>query len=351
MQLSSISKRGHNYGVQHFLASAHGELATILNETLSLSSATIEELFWLGAVYLNNKRCVSASDAAVIKPDSAVKPGDYIRVHTTPRRYSLEKLNNPQLVIFENEDFIVVNKPAGIPVHATVDNCRENMLCVLSQKMQIDLKVTHRLDIVTQGLIVFAKNREFQKTFNQFLSESKVKKIYRALVHGDNVRDKINKSGQLIHYMEPSPRAPKKLSEQAESGWQKCILKILDARSTVLDSRPAILGLRPKILDSRSALLDGTRPEISKSEPEILDCSEIRIELETGRTHQIRAQLSYAGHPIIGDTMYGSSVQSLNGPDSIALECNHLSFGEEFSFTLSENDKTFHHFTSETAGF
>jgi 23S rRNA pseudouridine1911/1915/1917 synthase len=297
-QNSAILSRGHNYGVKHFYASQEGGLLPVVNAALALGEQRVQELCSLGAIYLNEKRVISLAEANV-------KKGDYLRVHAEPRRYVLHDTDLAGLIYYENADFVVVNKPSGLPAHATVDNLTENMLSLLTQKMGIDLKITHRLDIATQGLMVLAKTSEFQSAFNEELRNSRIKKYYRATVQG------VPKVGRLVHYMLPSPRAPKKVSRDLQPGWQMCALNILCVKSV------------------------------------FKDFSEIEIELETGRTHQIRAQLSHEGYPILGDVAYGGvslleadrddMVEELvSSSDKIALQAFRLKFFN-YDFQLNQS--------------
>jgi 23S rRNA pseudouridine1911/1915/1917 synthase len=94
-----------------------------------------------------------------------------------------------------------------------------------------------------------------------------VKKIYRAIVTGENIQT----NTEYVHYMEPSPRAPKNVSTQPVAGWAKCILTVLQTK---------------KIADN---------------------LTKVHIHLETGRTHQIRAQMAAIGHPLVADKIYGGA--------------------------------------------
>jgi 23S rRNA pseudouridine1911/1915/1917 synthase len=275
--MTQLSQRGFEYGVQHLLASKPGTLSDVLAMSLQLKPEQVDFLCDLGAVYLNESR---------LKPCSKnmhIEEGAYLRVHSKPRRFESELLKYPECVIYQDENLLIVNKPSGLPVHPTVDNTRENLLQLLMDKMDTELFVTHRLDVPTRGLIIFAKNKFAQAFVNQSLTESKVQKIYRAMVSGRGLP-----VGEIVHYMKPSPRAPKEVSVVAKPGWAICRLKVLD----ILKSSPA--------------------------------GSELLIELLTGRTHQIRAQLSALGNPVIGDIQYGSKVNLQ--PESICLEAQFLSF-------------------------
>jgi 23S rRNA pseudouridine1911/1915/1917 synthase len=140
--------------------------------------------------------------------------------------------------------------------------------------------VTHRLDNPTEGLLLFAKNKRFQTQFNQLLKEGKIKKLYQAQVQGT---PRWEKNTLLTHYMKPSPRGPKEVSKEKNETWAECRLNILQIQE-----------------------------------------NQILIELLTGRTHQIRAQLSCEGFPIIGDHLYGAT--KIHDPDSIALKAIELHF-------------------------
>ena len=281
----NVSRRGHEYGVCHFLAVAEGLLSDVIASTLGLSVESVDAIVQLGGVYLKGERVLSKKEL--------VRTGEYLRVHTTPRRFPIHKINIQDIKVFENEDFVVVNKPAGVPVHATVDNWCENIIFELNKVEAVPLKVTHRLDIPTQGLLVLAKSRDFQRQFNTYLAQAKVKKIYRATVQGENIRD-----GRWTHWMEPSPRAPKVIKSEPQPGWLRCSIVVLE-------------------VERLSA-----------------GVSRVLIELETGRTHQIRAQLSYAGYPIAGDGLYGSQVKLSNEHEEIDLQCCRLQFPPSYSFSL-----------------
>ncbi len=252
---------------------------------LELQEVSAFDLIGLGAVYCNDVRC---------EKNIVVAAGDYVRVHSRPRRYDVKKIEISDVLVFKNSDFIVINKPAAIPVHATVDNSKENLICRLSALLEMQLRVTHRLDNATQGLMVLALTEDFQKIFNGLLRAGKVDKEYRAIVHGVEISKKFV-TNQWVHFMQPSPRAPKILSRNEIEGWQKCILTILSERQCGENQ------------------------------------TELNIKLETGRTHQIRAQLSAEGHAVVGDLMYGSTFDF--GAEKIELYSQKLSFGE-FSFSL-----------------
>ncbi len=277
MNLDSL--RGKKYGVEHLLAEQSGSLHSILHEQLSLTPERIAFLQHLGAVYCKNQRCLE---------NVQVEAGTYLRVHQEPRRFPIEQLKWPEALVFENPSLLVVHKPCGLPVHSTVDNIQENLCALLKSKTAGEVHVTHRLDVATEGLLVLAKTKKAQSEFNILLMKNQVRKIYRAKVHGVDVP-----LGKMTHWMEPSPRAPKKVSSENQASWIRCELNVLSHK------------------------------KLSENNSEIY--SEIQIELLTGRTHQIRSQLSASGFPIVGDISYGSSIQ-LAKFEKICLQACELSF-------------------------
>jgi 23S rRNA pseudouridine1911/1915/1917 synthase len=274
-----VLSRGHAYGVKHLLAPFPGPLEDVLLKTLSLSKLQTQFLLDLGAIYLNEKRLAGNGSKDIQKDD-------YLRVHQKPRRFPISRFNYPACIVYEDGNLLVINKPSGLPVHPTVDNTEENILSLLEKARGEKLYITHRLDTATSGLMIYAKNSQSQSTVNQFLVEGKIKKYYRALVGGIDLKE-----GEWLHYMEPSPRAPKKVSTAHISGWAECKLNLVD--------------------------------QTPMSHANWGPVSEVMIELITGRTHQIRAQLSSKGFPILGDRAYGSKV-SFSEFEEICLQSSFL---------------------------
>lgn len=290
MQIS----RGFEYGVIHFLAPEAGALADIVEKHLQMDRETTLRLLDFGAIYLANKRIIpfpGQNLSEILQMD--LKEKDYLRVHTKPRRFPQVKVKDR--IVFENEYMLVVDKPARLPVHASVDNLHENLLAYLEKELQQKLYITHRLDTATRGLLVIAKTPEFQTEFNFLIKDQGIKKIYQATVQTPGPDLKI-----LKHYMEPSPRAPKTVRADSFAGGLFCQLEILSS-------------------------------EPSQYEGFV----DLRVQLLTGRTHQIRAQLCAEGFPIRGDHLYGG--MKVYHDEQIDLTALELSFIDPIS-------KIEHHF-------
>jgi len=274
-----VSSQGFEYGVKHFHSPDDGMAIDIIQNALNLDHSVLTELFQLGAIYINNQRCLD--------PNLNVSYGHLMRVHTKPRRYYVN-YDWKSRIVFEHEDFVILNKPSGLPSHSSVDNIIENSLTQLERALNTKLLISHRLDTTTEGIIVYGKKTDFVKAFNIQLQSKNIEKKYVALIHtrGEKL------SHHLIHYMEPSPRAPKKVSQIFIEGWDECELLIEEQKDYEVN------GLN--------------------------DIQLIRINLLTGRTHQIRAQLSEIGYPLLGDKMYGSEVAW--GNSQVALKSCSIDF-------------------------
>lgn len=280
-----VNSQGFEYGVKHFYNQKAGLLSNILQETLNISHEEALFLLNLGSIYVNNQRQFN---------DEWIHEPKVFRAHTKPRRFPTDYLWQER-VIFENKDFIILNKPGNLPSHPSVDNLHDNSLTQLEMATKQKLYITHRLDTLTEGLIVYAKNLEFVKAFNILLQNRQIDKKYSAICETENILPY-----RLIHYMKPSPRAPKEVSEIAEKDWLMCELEIQDQKTQE-------------------------------------DLSRLKINLLTGRTHQIRAQLAAMNASIIGDSLYGSKNKWLT--EGIALRACELQFaylGQIFQFNLPE---------------
>ncbi len=288
-----VSSFGFEYGVKHFHAPNNGLASEIIRSVLNLSEENYKELFNLGSIYVSHQRLIVAN--------KTVSSKELIRVHTKPRRYFCD-YNWKSLIVAENSDFLILNKPSGIPSHPSVDNQIENSLTQTEIATNQKLLISHRLDTTTEGLIVYGKTKEFVKSFNTQIQNHLIQKNYVALCETEK---KLPET--VIHYMKPSPRAPKEVSPLFTEGWDFCELKILGQKK----------------IDA--------------------DVSWIKINLLTGRTHQIRTQIAELGAPLCGDLMYGAKTtwsKNKNATHQVALRSQMIEFSwnsQTVRFELSED--------------
>jgi 23S rRNA pseudouridine1911/1915/1917 synthase len=218
---------------------------------------------------------VSVGSRLARKGGEEVQAGDIISVHA--EREELEAIPEalPLSIVYEDEDLLVVNKAAGMVVHVgagvksgTLVNALLHHVRTLSSAGGAGRPgIVHRLDKMTSGLVVVAKNDAAHRQLADQFKSRAVRKTYVLLVHGQvsNAQGKISK---------PVGRDP------------------------VRRTRMRIGGLRP-----REAV---TRYEVIRRFP---DFTLVEAHPETGRTHQIRVHFAAIGHPIVGDTTYGAPRQ------------------------------------------
>jgi len=216
-------------------------------------------------------------------------------------------LREPVSVLFENEDFMVVDKPAPLPVHAVSSNAVENLLVFLERKRGEKFYVTSRLDVDTTGLLLLAKSCESQTAINALFHAGKVEKIYRC------VTEAAPPLGLITHY-QSTRKGVKKLflRERMAASDKECRLIVRSVEELDGDGVIGSVGFA-----GPTDPVDSTEP--AQTTPRRFLCT---IQLLSGRTHQIRGQLALLGCPIVGDELYGPTT----GDHALQLECLSLTF-------------------------
>ncbi len=193
-------------------------------------------------------------------------------------------------IIYEDNHTIVVEKPANIPVQedASKDKdlftiIKEYIKVTYNKPGNVYLGLVHRLDRPTAGLIVFAKTSKAASRLSNALRLHQVERKYLAVVHG-----KLEGTGKLVDYM----------VKNNKTNTSRVIHK------NDPDAKKAVLTY--EVLDT------------------VDNFSLVSVELETGRSHQIRVQFQNVGHPLFGDQRYGQDVNKVG--DQLALFANELNY-------------------------
>ncbi len=260
----------------------------LLRELKGCPKSMIYRIIRKGEVRINGKRS---------KPETRLQLGDKVRIpplrlpdkaqQANPGKHLAALLEAS--ILSENEEFLVLNKPAGLAVHGG-SGVRLGLIEALRQLRTEwqDLELVHRLDRDTSGCLVLSKNTIFLREINKILKNNSAIKIYSTLVQGywpDTL--------QLID----APLA----KNQLESGER--MVKVS------AEGKKSLTRFRVVERFGRQATL-------------------LEVRLETGRTHQIRVHCQFAGHPIVGDTKYGNRelAAALQGIKKLCLHASRLEF-------------------------
>lgn len=245
---------------------------------------------------------VTVNGTKAAKSGALLKAGDVVViVNPAPKELDLSPQDIPIEIVWQDEDFAVVNKPQGMVVHpapGAYDNTLVNaLLFKLSSLSGINgvarPGIVHRLDKDTSGLLVVAKNDFAHISLQKQIAEKSAKRYYYALVDGVVQKD----SGEIRNFLARSTSDRKKYA-------------------VAKDGRLAITLYKVVKRYSAYTLME--------------------YELKTGRTHQIRVHSRYIGHPVVGDRTYGGSdAFGLNGQllHAYKLVLTHPRTGEEMTFT------------------
>ncbi len=225
-----------------------------------------------------NRRGAILVDGVGEKSGYRIRGGEEIEINPPPPEpLSIEPESIPLVVCYEDSELAVIDKPAGMVVHSGAGNRRGTLVNALLARFgklsdaggSTRAGIVHRLDKLTSGLIIVARNNESHHRLSRSFEKREVGKTYTALVHG----------------------RPK-------------------AATGTIDLN---IGRHPKVRTRMSARPTGGR--VAHSEYRVLreltGFSLLEVRISTGRTHQIRVHLSTIGHPVVGDSVYGEKADAV----------------------------------------
>ena len=240
----------------------------LMNRLESVSRSKVQAAASAGNILVNTKP---------VKSNYKVKPNDVISIVLAqpPREIELIPENIPLQIVYEDDDIILIHKEAGMVVHPGYGNYTGTMVNALiyhfqqSSKVKEDLKpyLVHRIDKNTSGIILVAKSELAQAKLAKDFFNHTIQRKYHALVWGDFKEDE----------------------------------------GTITEN----IGRNPKDRKVMFVFPEGDNGRVAITHYKVLErfgyITLIECQLETGRTHQIRVHMKYAGHPLFNDETYGGN--------------------------------------------
>ncbi|QMV18687.1 RluA family pseudouridine synthase [Granulicella sp. 5B5] len=247
-------------------------------------------------------------DGKTAKSSYKLKGGEIVEIEGDPRPAPMNATAEdiPLTIVYEDDDLAVIDKPAGMMVHAGSGSAEHNSGTLVNallfhlgklSKVGGDLRpgIVHRLDKQTSGLIVVAKNDVTHRKLSEMFSERELRKVYVALVHGHIAED-------------------------------EGTVRLAIARDLVRRTR-----MTTKRAGGRNAVSNWR--VLERLETPYGPFTLVEVHIETGRTHQIRVHMQAIGHSVVGDFLYGAPhlIQPLKSAvkrEPLELERNFLHAAE-----------------------
>ena len=260
----------------------------------TLSRTRIKNLILKGKLKLNGK--------VINSPSHKVLKGDKINLKIPePKKASLKPFDFKLNIVYEDDDLLVINKPAGIIMHPGAGNYDNTIVNALMHYCGENLSnigdelrpgIVHRIDKDTSGLIVVAKNNETHENLSRQFNKHTINRIYQLMIWG-KLRPQSGKIETLI--------------TRSSSNRQLMEVGITKGKKAITNYKTL------EIFENNKT------PTLS-----LVECK-----LETGRTHQIRVHMSYKGNNILGDNKYKKKFKKLKNID-INLEKSLYKLNRQF---------------------
>lgn len=249
----------------------------VLSKQLHLSRREISRLKFSNGLLLNKVPC---------RVTEIVHTGDVIHLIFMEKdtAHAIRLVGKPD-ILYEDEDLVIVNKPAGMPCHPSHEHLDDDMGTLLQNyyKDQFTIRAIGRLDKDVSGIMLYAKNQPSAARLSKQRQEGKLNKYYLAICSGHFEK----KSGTLQYALE----------------------KVAGHKERMVSDKGQLCVTEYQVLD------------------ECEDYSLLQVHIITGRTHQIRAGMAWAKHPLVGDRLYGGEMDNLHRP---ALHCACLDLVQPF---------------------
>ncbi|MGZ4963854.1 MAG: RluA family pseudouridine synthase [Limisphaerales bacterium] len=229
----------------------------------AVSRGTLQRLMDEGHILVDGKK---------VKPNHTPRPGQTVSIHwPEPRPAEAQPQDIPLDVLFEDKDFLVINKPAGLVVHPAAGHETDTLVNALLHHCAGKLSgiggvarpgIVHRLDKDTSGCLVVAKNDEAHLALAEQFAGRSLEKTYHALLCGDLPND----NGEIQAAIARHPTHRKRMTARDDGREAHTSYKVIERLAHV---------------------------------------TYVETQIHTGRTHQIRVHFQHIGYPVVGDLVYG----------------------------------------------
>lgn len=259
------------------------ELQFIVKNETNIKSILREKLSFSERLYKKVKKDYIFVNGAKIGYDTILHSGDIITIDLNFDEDNSNIVPNKDIILnilYEDEWMIIVNKPSGIPVHPSMDHFEDSLSNAIkyyydSIGIHKKIRPVNRLDKDTSGIVIFAKSEYIQENLKNYQKE------YLGIACG---------------HLEGIGTIDAPIARKEKSIIERCINENGDSAITHYEVI--------KNIDDKNITL-------------------VKCILETGRTHQIRVHMAHIGHPLLGDSLYGTHSDLINRQ---ALHAYHISF-------------------------
>ena len=295
---------------------------------------------------LTGDDCLITINGKKAKKSDKVSEGDNVSLHYVADVFEkVEAEDIPLNILYEDQDMLVIDKAQGMVVHPGAGNPNGTIVNALAHRYgqsfidemadECDVSrpgIVHRLDKDTSGVMVIALNARAHASLSEQFQSHDIVKIYYAFCDGI-----FQKHEDDIECLLARDRNDRKLFAPVKEQREFIIQGGLSAKRTAEIENEVYNDPKYRLGGTADRYLEG---KFSKSHYEVMrqlpQAALVKVQIFTGRTHQIRVHMKYIGHPVIGDVMYNNRLSRFPGEPlmlhSSILEINHPTTGERMHF-------------------
>ena len=271
-------------------------------------------------------------------PKDVISEGDEIWIAMAKEKIDHEPIEMELHVLYEDDDLLIVDKPAGVTVNSKDQVSLANGVAYYFKEHGIKRKVRflNRLDRDTTGCIAIAKSGLAQSLYQQQMDDNAFEKWYMATVEGiveadgDSLVFPMDRSADGIHY-EVNPKGKETRTDYSVlcRHQSQPVDNSVNKSQNSVDMNQENVDIELQNVDKHGANVDKSVHNSRKS-----GYTEVLVRLYTGKTHQIRVAFSHIGHPLVGDILYGA--QPTGQPFQLRAQkivFTHMRTGERITVT------------------